>query len=179
MSSELHRKATERITPEERAATIKALEEISKEATKSLAVDEATKMLSLPMSKLPKAAAEYLKHLSASVGMCMEVCLTAYAYYNQAVWNMPCDDDLYLIPKTELQWFIDNKYIVELSCMVCNENFYGKEPQMCCSGRECGCMGMPTEPIVCSIECYDTLLPPPKNNNGIDEFLNKNTDNII
>ena len=28
---------------------------------------------------------------------------------------------------------------------------------MCCSGRECGCMGMPVDPIVCSKECYNKL----------------------
>lgn len=46
---------------------------------------------------------------------------------------------------------------VELSCMVCNTSFIGPEPEMCCSGRECGCMGMPIDPIVCSTECYDKL----------------------
>lgn len=45
--------------------------------------------------------------------------------------------------------------IVKLNCMVCEKEFWGKEPTMCCSGRECGCMGMPTEPVVCSEECYD------------------------
>lgn len=30
----------------------------------------------------------------------------------------------------------------------------GEEPQMCCDGRMCGCMGQPTEPIVCSEKCY-------------------------
>jgi len=47
---------------------------------------------------------------------------------------------------------------VTLGCMVCDKEFQGKEPQMCCSGVECGCMGMPTEPIVCSQECYDKLM---------------------
>ena len=46
---------------------------------------------------------------------------------------------------------------VELSCMVCGKDFMGPEPVMCCSGRDCGCMGMPTEPIVCSQWCYDHL----------------------
>ena len=26
------------------------------------------------------------------------------------------------------------------------------EPQMCCSGRECGCLGLPTNPPVC-LDC--------------------------
>jgi hypothetical protein len=47
--------------------------------------------------------------------------------------------------------------LVELSCMVCEATFMGPEPQMCCSGRDCGCMGMPIDPIVCSEECYNNL----------------------
>lgn len=27
------------------------------------------------------------------------------------------------------------------------------EPVTCCSGRDCGCMGMPTEPPFCSDKC--------------------------
>ena len=38
-------------------------------------------------------------------------------------------------------------------CMVCGGDL-GYEPQMCCSGRECGCMGMPVDPPICSKECY-------------------------
>lgn len=52
--------------------------------------------------------------------------------------------------------------LVELYCMVCGKQFMGTKPQTCCSGRECGCMGMPTEPIVCSEKCYDNLLKPKK-----------------
>lgn len=59
----------------------------------------------------------------------------------------------------------DNKPIegVTLNCMVCGKEFIGEEPKMCCSGRECGCMGLPIDPIVCSEECYDNL--PFRNNN--------------
>lgn len=49
---------------------------------------------------------------------------------------------------------------VELSCMVCGTKFMGPEPQMCCSGRDCGCMGMPVDPIVCSEDCYNKLTNP-------------------
>lgn len=38
-------------------------------------------------------------------------------------------------------------------CMVCGGDL-GYEPQMCCSGRDCGCMGMPVDPPICSEECY-------------------------
>ena len=77
---------------------------------KNEALDEAIKMMALPMNQLPKPAYEYLQYLSKRVGFCGEVCLSAYAYYNQAVLKMPCEDTLYKIPETELQWFIDNKY---------------------------------------------------------------------
>jgi hypothetical protein len=44
-----------------------------------------------------------------------------------------------------------------LNCMVCNTEFEGPEPVMCCSGRDCGCMGLPVDPIICSIKCYNNL----------------------
>ena len=47
---------------------------------------------------------------------------------------------------------------VQLTCMGCDEQFEGEEPKMCCSGRDCGCMGLPIEPIICSKECYDKVL---------------------
>lgn len=52
---------------------------------------------------------------------------------------------------------------VELTCIVCNKEFYGPEPEMCCSGRDCGCNGQPIEPVVCSAECYDHLVGNKKN----------------
>lgn len=48
--------------------------------------------------------------------------------------------------------------LVLLECMFCGQTWLGPEPQYCCSGRDCGCMGMPVDPIVCSEECYDNLL---------------------
>ncbi len=42
--------------------------------------------------------------------------------------------------------------------MVCGTEFLGEEPQVCCSGRECGCMGMPIDPIICSEKCYNELI---------------------
>lgn len=56
----------------------------------------------------------------------------------------------------ELFLYTPNKK-VSLNCMVCNKEFQGEEPKMCCSGKDCGCMGMPIEPIVCSDECYHNL----------------------
>lgn len=41
------------------------------------------------------------------------------------------------------------------NCIVCDAEI---EINTCCSGRDCGCMGMPIEPPVCSDECYDELM---------------------
>jgi hypothetical protein len=35
-------------------------------------------------------------------------------------------------------------------CAICGEEI---EVQMCCSGRDCGCMGLPIDPPVCSELC--------------------------
>jgi hypothetical protein len=56
---------------------------------------------------------------------------------------------------------------VELSCMVCGTKFMGPEPRMCCSGRDCGCMGLPIDPIICSEECYEKGIPPQKGDSGV------------
>lgn len=56
---------------------------------------------------------------------------------------------------------------VLLTCIVCGERFMGPEPVMCCNGRDCGCMGIPTEPIVCSKECYEKGFPQQKGDTGV------------
>lgn len=33
-----------------------------------------------------------------------------------------------------------------------------EEPQYCCSGRDCGCMGMPIHPALCNV-CFDIIEP--------------------
>jgi len=40
-------------------------------------------------------------------------------------------------------------------CAICGEEI---EVQMCCSGRDCGCLGLPVDPPVCSDECYDKFM---------------------
>lgn len=77
---------------------------------KNQAVDEAVKMMGMPMNQLPEAAIEYLRHISIETGFCGEVCISAYAAYNQAVLGMPCEDELYKIPPVELRWFVDKGY---------------------------------------------------------------------
>lgn len=41
-------------------------------------------------------------------------------------------------------------------CEICNKEI---EVHICCGGYMCGCMGMPTEPLVCEKkECWDTWI---------------------
>lgn len=40
-------------------------------------------------------------------------------------------------------------------CEVCGTEI---EVNICCSGHMCGCYGLPTEPPVCSNECYDVFM---------------------
>jgi hypothetical protein len=47
---------------------------------------------------------------------------------------------------------------VELTCQVCGTKYRGPEPKVCCSGQDCGCLGQPIDPIVCSEKCYSKLL---------------------
>lgn len=77
-----------------------------------------------------------------------------------------------------LRQFKDGKKGVELSCMVCGTKFMGPEPVICCSGRDCGCMGMPIDPIVCSKECYENL-PNKKKDGGKEVGEHKVSDELI
>jgi len=44
---------------------------------------------------------------------------------------------------------------MESNCAICDKKI---DVQMCCSGRDCGCIGMPVDPPVCSEKCYDTYM---------------------
>lgn len=55
-----------------------------------------------------------------------------------------------------------------VNCEYCGVLYHGDEPKVCCSGRDCGCMGLPINgPFVCSKGCYEMLIqkrtptPPP------------------
>jgi len=42
------------------------------------------------------------------------------------------------------------------NCIVCGKDI---EVIMCCSGRDCGCMGQPVELLLCSSnECFDEFI---------------------
>ena len=57
---------------------------------------------------------------------------------------------------------------VECDCMLCGKPLIDYEPDMCCNGFMCGCMGLPNTPPVCSDECWDALMK----RNGADEQSN-------
>ena len=42
-------------------------------------------------------------------------------------------------------------------CLICNKFVPDYEPKFCCNGSDCGCMGQPTEPCVCSDICANAL----------------------
>lgn len=53
-----------------------------------------------------------------------------------------------------------------VNCINCNKEFY-MEIKMCCDGKNCGCMGMPIDPIICDENCYKEYIK--KINNKIKE----------
>lgn len=44
---------------------------------------------------------------------------------------------------------------VKAYCDICNIEI---EVTMCCNGHQCGCMGLPVEPPICSEKCYDIFM---------------------
>lgn len=42
-------------------------------------------------------------------------------------------------------------------CLICDAPVENYEPVHCCTQKDCGCMGAPTNPCVCSIKCEDAL----------------------
>lgn len=47
-------------------------------------------------------------------------------------------------------------------CFICKQPVEGYEPVYCCSGHECGCFGLPTEPPLCDKpECVQRVFGKP------------------
>lgn len=45
-----------------------------------------------------------------------------------------------------------------MKCVICKIEVPDYEPEYCCSGMQCGCMGAPIEPCVCrKKECLDKV----------------------
>ena len=56
-------------------------------------------------------------------------------------------------------------------CEICGKEI---EVAMCCSGRECGCMGQPIDPPACSEECYIKLMAKYGRKSNMDMIKDKN-----
>lgn len=74
------------------------------------AIERAVAMAALPMNQLPPLALGFLKHLSSQIGMCGEVCITAYAVYAQIVEKLECNDSLYCPDEDARKWFAAHGY---------------------------------------------------------------------
>lgn len=44
--------------------------------------------------------------------------------------------------------------LIKQACISCEAEFLGREPDLCCSGSDCGCQGLPIEPPLCE-KCED------------------------
>lgn len=69
------------------------------------AVRRGVQLATIPMKDVPPLAIEFLRHLAKKVGMCGEVCITAFAVYAQCVEGLPCDDSLYAARPDDIEWF--------------------------------------------------------------------------
>ena len=71
------------------------MNERSGAAAGSIAKDAAARGMELaliPMKDVPPLALDFLRHLAKKVGMCGEVCITAFAVYAQCVEGLTCSD---------------------------------------------------------------------------------------
>lgn len=42
-------------------------------------------------------------------------------------------------------------------CIICGKDVPNYKPEYCCNDPQCGCMGLPIEPALCSKECSDKI----------------------
>lgn len=75
----------------------------------SPALERGKELLNIPMSKLPAPAMGYMKYLSRKVGMCIEVCLTAYTAYAQICEGLECTEIDYQASPDAINWFNENR----------------------------------------------------------------------
>lgn len=73
------------------------------------AVDRAMELMSIKTKDLPPLALEWRNELCRTYGGCMEVCISAFAEYAQAVEGLPCDNSLYVLTPAAEQFFKEHK----------------------------------------------------------------------
>lgn len=44
------------------------------------------------------------------------------------------------------------------TCLICTKPVLDFVPKYCCNGLDCGCMGLPIEPCICSDKCWEALM---------------------
>lgn len=69
------------------------------------AVERAAELLNIPIKDLPPLAVQFRNRLCSEMGLCLEVCLTAFAAYAQCVEGLPCDDEAYKARPQDVHWF--------------------------------------------------------------------------
>jgi hypothetical protein len=62
-------------------------------------------MMSVKFKDLPPLAFAYMRDLASRMGMCMEVCLSAWTTYAQLEEGLVCTDGLYITPPDEVVRF--------------------------------------------------------------------------
>jgi hypothetical protein len=50
-------------------------------------------------------------------------------------------------------------HLPPVPCYGCSKPVYRYQPEYCCDGSECGCMGLPVEPPLCP-ECWEVATRP-------------------
>lgn len=70
---------------------------------------KAAEMLDMPGNAIPQLALNYMNYLTQKLGASLEISLTAFAHYNQAIENMSCKDRAYEIDEQGRKWFEQNK----------------------------------------------------------------------
>ena len=51
----------------------------------------------------------------------------------------------------------DNRLVYIDRCLICGAEVEDYEPDYCCNGMDCCCLGQPVNPCVCSDKCENAL----------------------
>ena len=65
-------------------------------------------------------------------------------------WQAACEEVLNLLAKHKALIFMD-------PCIVCGMPVPDYRPEICCNGRDCGCMGQPINPCICGEKCWEVF----------------------
>ena len=77
------------------------------------AVGRATELLTVPNKDLPELARATRDRMFRRLGGCIEVALTAFAWYAQVCESLPCSDPLYTVDESQPE-------VVWLRSLACN-----------------------------------------------------------